>query len=198
MRCRCISAHHLSMILRGRILPEFLHLHKVRYRSTLRLQSKGLGESVIVPIIRKSARICQILPGRSMLKYRATEKDLRDWFTQQGWDGKSGRFEELKLIAIERPGWVQVFQFCGTIFDENNQKHNLCGYCRDDERSQKFDVVYGESFTDLHTNFAEWTSGLVTKSRCNKHPVQIALIILFVVCLSLLMIWLAIISLATT
>ena len=40
----------------------------------------------------------------TLLRNRVTEKDLRDWFSRQGWDGKSGSVEELELIAIERPG----------------------------------------------------------------------------------------------
>jgi len=126
------------------------------------------------------------------LRNRSTEKDLRDWFSRQGWDGQSGRFEELELVAIQRPGWVQVYQFSGTMLDPDDQKQEIYGYCRDDERRRQFEVVYGDSYSDLHANFKEWTSELVTKNKQDSHLVQKILMLFFAVCMVLLVILLAV------
>lgn len=126
-----------------------------------------------------------------MLRNRCTEKDLRDWFSRQGWNGQSGRFDEVELVAIQRPGWLQVYRFSGTMLDPNDEKQIICGYCRDDERYGVFEVVYRDSFQDLHAIFAEWTSGLVKNEQTEKHPVQIALMLFFIGCLVILTLVLA-------
>ena len=42
---------------------------------------------------------------------RVTEKDIRDWLDANGHVGRSAKIDDLELHAIERPGWVQVFEF---------------------------------------------------------------------------------------
>ena len=42
---------------------------------------------------------------------RVTEKDIRDWLDANGFVGTTARINDLELYAIERPGWVQVFEF---------------------------------------------------------------------------------------
>ena len=46
---------------------------------------------------------------------RVTEKDIRDWLTLGGFDGRGAKIDDLELHAIERPGWVQVFRFFAQI-----------------------------------------------------------------------------------
>ena len=46
---------------------------------------------------------------------RVTEKDIRDWLTAEGFDGRGAKIDDLELHAIERPGWVQVFRFFAQI-----------------------------------------------------------------------------------
>ena len=42
---------------------------------------------------------------------RVTEKDVRLWLDEQGWAGRSAKFEQLDLHAIKSPGWIQIFRF---------------------------------------------------------------------------------------
>lgn len=44
---------------------------------------------------------------------RVTEKDLREWLTQNGWYGRSAEIDHVELHAVRRPGWEQVFRFSG-------------------------------------------------------------------------------------
>lgn len=42
---------------------------------------------------------------------RVTEKDIRNWLTRNGGEGRTAKIVDLELFAIERPGWKQVFRF---------------------------------------------------------------------------------------
>jgi hypothetical protein len=46
-----------------------------------------------------------------LLANKTAERDIRAYLSQSGFSGRTARFEELELAAIERPGWVQVFRF---------------------------------------------------------------------------------------
>ncbi len=46
---------------------------------------------------------------------RSTEADVRTWLNENGFVGKTAKFNLLELHAIQRPGWVQVFKFCARV-----------------------------------------------------------------------------------
>ncbi len=50
-------------------------------------------------------------PQMPIIANKCTEKDLRDYLSQNGYFGRSAKFLKLDLAAIERPGWVQVYKF---------------------------------------------------------------------------------------
>ena len=76
---------------------------------------------------------------------RSTEADVRAWLNQNGFVGKTAKFEELELHAIQRPGWVQVFRFCARVkyrpFGQNNQEQ-----CTENERD--WQQVFGVALDD--------------------------------------------------
>ncbi|MEM7453081.1 MAG: hypothetical protein AAF456_01885 [Planctomycetota bacterium] len=77
---------------------------------------------------------------------RATEKDVRDWLNNNGYYGRSAKFQQLELHAIQRPGWKQVFRFTVEAkrkpsSDEGEETKDgewvtLFGVVRDDERNE--------------------------------------------------------------
>ncbi|MEM9701126.1 MAG: hypothetical protein AAF907_01630, partial [Planctomycetota bacterium] len=74
---------------------------------------------------------------------------------------------ELELVAVQRPGWVQVFRFRLRAKDrETGDWEELRGLARDDERiKKKADrTVYRLTPTEeeYDTLFAEWSEGLLT------------------------------------
>lgn len=77
---------------------------------------------------------------RALISNRATEKDLRDYLDQQGYYGRSARFLSLELAAIERPGWVQVFEFQVEAKQKDGEWEELFGVCRSDERRDLLEV----------------------------------------------------------
>ena len=42
---------------------------------------------------------------------KVTEKDIRDHLTANGYYGRSAEIRGLNLVAVQRPGWLQVFSF---------------------------------------------------------------------------------------
>ena len=71
---------------------------------------------------------------------KVTEKDLRDHLESIGYIGRSARFLRLELTGIERPGWIQLFEFHVEAKKRDGDWEPLFGICRDDERSQTFEV----------------------------------------------------------
>ena len=46
-----------------------------------------------------------------MFENRSTQKDVRMWFTKNGYRGDAITFKYLELYAIKPPGWEQIFTF---------------------------------------------------------------------------------------
>ncbi|MEM9702663.1 MAG: hypothetical protein AAF907_09485, partial [Planctomycetota bacterium] len=66
------------------------------------------------------------------------EHDLRSWLDDSGRYGRSAEVEELELVAVQRPGWVQVFRFRLRAKDrETGDWEELRGLARDDERIKR-------------------------------------------------------------
>jgi len=80
------------------------------------------------------------LGKRALISNRSTEKDLRDFLSEQGYYGRSARFLQLELAAIERPGWVQIFEFQVQAKQQNGEWEELFGVCRSDERHDLLEV----------------------------------------------------------
>lgn len=61
---------------------------------------------------------------------RSTESDVRTWLNQNGFSGKTAKFDLLELHAIQRPGWIQVFKFCARVKNkplENGARNSESG-----------------------------------------------------------------------
>ena len=70
-----------------------------------------------------------------MFKNRVTEADIRDWLDENGYRGRSAKFNELELHAVRRPGWLQIFRFHCTVESdqEDNERVELWGAVQDNE-----------------------------------------------------------------
>ena len=96
-----------------------------------------------------------------LLRNRSTEKDVRDYLQNNGFQGPSARFDYLELEAIERPGWVQVFKFSVRVLDDEGRSRQRLGVARDDER-KGIEVFLTESEDERDRVLAEWSAGLIT------------------------------------
>ena len=96
-----------------------------------------------------------------IVRNRGTEKDVRDYLQDNGFQGPSARFDYLELKAIQRPGWVQVFKFSVRVMDDKGDLHRLLGVTRDDER-KSIEVFLAEDEAEIDRVLAEWSAGLIT------------------------------------
>jgi len=69
-----------------------------------------------------------------MVGNKVTEAEIRRWLVEQGYEARAAKFDEVDLVAIERPGWVQVFRFQLTTGKNKGERGALFGAVRDDGR----------------------------------------------------------------
>ena len=123
---------------------------------------------------------------RALIRNGGTEKDLRDHLTATGYYGRSAEILQLELEAIERPGWVQVFEFRvhAKKQDEDGDGNweQLRGLVRTDERSNQFDVEYFDTST-REAAVTGASEGLLTSSRAPRHWTYWPLMTVFAIAL---------------
>ena len=91
---------------------------------------------------------------------RVTEKDVRDYLTEQGFNGSSATFDELELVAIKPPGWLQVFRFTVHVSRGEDRRQCFFGLVRDDERHGLEVRLYSEMASRADQQ-AVWSEGLI-------------------------------------
>lgn len=121
---------------------------------------------------------------RRMIGNRSTEKDLRDFLTENGYYGNSANFHKLELAAIERPGWVQVFEFHVLAKSVDGDWVELFGNCRSDERSKSLEVNLFDSNVDQSQAFRDETAEMITLDRGPRHWTYWPLMTFFVALLA--------------
>ena len=99
-----------------------------------------------------------------MIRNRVIEEDVRDYLNQEGYLRGSIRFAYMELVAIQRPGWAQVFKFCAHAKNDRGDVRKLVGVARDDERSS-LQVFIGDGVDDQSRKADEWSEGLITSTR---------------------------------
>lgn len=102
---------------------------------------------------------------QTFIANKAAEKDIRDWLSQNGFRGKSAKFTELELHAIQRPGWLQIFRFELQAFTADSLQVQLFGAMHADERYGRPKIVVHEDVTMRDEQLADWSAGLITQRR---------------------------------
>jgi len=106
-----------------------------------------------------------------LLRNRWAEKDIRDFLSQNGYNGRSAQFEELELHAVERPGWLQILRFSVRVKRKNIQPkagepHHLdsellFGAMQDDERFKICKIQYFSNRSQRDALLDRWSTGLI-------------------------------------
>lgn len=101
---------------------------------------------------------------------RQMELAIRSALSRQGYFGRTAQLKGVRLVAIQRPGWVQVYRFevrarVATRADENGpdpaaKYDHLFGLVRDDAR-HRTDVQVFENEADRRELFHQWSEGLL-------------------------------------
>lgn len=83
-----------------------------------------------------------------------------------GYAVHAARTREVRLAAIERPGWVQVYRFCVETQTNEENPHTrrsvvLHGVSRDDGRKSRIEVLLTESLAERNERLSKWSEGLI-------------------------------------
>ena len=98
------------------------------------------------------------------LRHKVLEVELRAELTKRGYDGRDVNFVELELIGIERPGWVQIYDFEATGFTLDGENCHLWGVVKDDQRSEQTVEIFN-SKEGRQPRIDELCAGLHTRKR---------------------------------
>ena len=117
---------------------------------------------------------------KAVIRNRVTEMDVKEYLSKVGYCSRSARFDYLELVAIERPGWVQLFTFCVWARTSSGPMQRLYGVVRDDERIG-IQVHVGETAEEQARVAADWSAGLITAGRKPLSSMHRILLIAFAV-----------------
>lgn len=104
---------------------------------------------------------------------REMELAIRRHLSDRGYRGAAAELRSVKLIAIQRPGWVQIYRFEAVAMNQPSDSENessappkttsilLYGLVRDDGRT------HSEVETFIHPGrrierFHQWSEGMIT------------------------------------
>lgn len=100
------------------------------------------------------------------------EVAIRRHLTDNGYYGGTAKFRAVRLVAVERPGWLQVYRFEAIARvarsegeedgpDRPAEYRELFGLVRDDIRHKISSVRVFESEGERQSLFARWSDGLI-------------------------------------
>ena len=102
---------------------------------------------------------------------RDMELAIRKHLTLSGYFGSTAKIHRLRLIAVQRPGWLQVFRFETDVRvavetsddapDPEAVYQTLFGLVRDDIRNKTSDICVFASERERIDLFTEWSEGLI-------------------------------------
>lgn len=93
------------------------------------------------------------------------EQAIRDQLVRQGYPRHASRIKHARMVAIERPGWVQVWRF--TVATKRKDVADpgditLFGAARDDGRTGT-KVLISTDGCLVQARLAEWSHGLIVR-----------------------------------
>ena len=89
----------------------------------------------------------------------AIHRELR----RGGFAVHAAAIRDVRLIAIERPGWVQVRSFSVETFDTQKAPVTLMGLSRDDGRQAHIDVLLTDVEAEFNARREQWSEGLIRR-----------------------------------
>ncbi|WP_404310324.1 hypothetical protein [Neorhodopirellula lusitana] len=99
------------------------------------------------------------------------ENSIRHHLSRNGYFGGSAKFQAVRLIAIQRPGWLQIYRFEVTVRVDPGvsaddvvpaaEYRTLFGLVREDQRHNQSDVRVFEAESERLDLFQRWSEGLI-------------------------------------
>ena len=111
---------------------------------------------------------------------RLTEQDIREHLDTLGYCGASAKLRDVELVAIERPGWVQIYRFEGDATDSEETRRSFFGVLKDDQRSAAYpQISLFDTEQERRPLLQQHSRGLLTHERHPLGPFEIRLLRLF-------------------
>ena len=112
--------------------------------------------------------------GRAdMFQNKTTQKDVRTWFSENGYRGEALSFQYLELYAIKPPGWEQIYTFEVDVQKIDEERKHVYGVVFDDERltkaTEKFRVDISLDKVAHQKKLDEWSIGFIAQKPAKKH-----------------------------
>lgn len=121
------------------------------------------------------------------IRHRVFEETVKDDLIEKGFARSSIDFTHFDLVAIERPGWVQIYKFVVSARKLNEPEATLMhGLLRDDERAATEIHVF-DSIKECDKTLLNLQRGMIVKTNTSISRVQAWLLGLFVIILLLAM-----------
>ncbi len=108
---------------------------------------------------------------------REMEQSIRSHLSANGYFGGTAKFQSVRLAAVQRPGWLQVYRFEVTArvaepdeADVDHDRpastgqasyHHLFGLVREDARSSDTSIRVFRSGDERRELFTRWSEGLI-------------------------------------
>lgn len=98
---------------------------------------------------------------------RDLEIALRNHLDQLGYNGRTARLRHVRLSAIQRPGWLQVYTFTVQFPSSTSPQSlpELFGVVRLDERYDKVEVGIFDNRAERTRQFDAWSHDLLRLRR---------------------------------
>ena len=94
---------------------------------------------------------------------RRLDEAINAELRRQGYAVHAAQTREVRLVAIERPGWVQVHKFRVQTTDRDKNPITLLGLARDDGRKSNIDVLLTIDPKVRASRMNEWSEGLIRR-----------------------------------
>ena len=108
-----------------------------------------------------------------MFQNKTTQKDVRTWFSENGYRGEALSFQYLELYAIKPPGWEQIYAFEVDVQKSDEKRKHVYGVVFDDERltkaTEKFRVDISVDKDAHKKKLEEWSIGFIVQKSIKIH-----------------------------
>ncbi len=88
---------------------------------------------------------------------------IRDALRRDGWGVHMATIRDVRLGAVERPGWVQVYTFWVETTDRNRTPIDVFGVSLNDGRRTGTEVFLSPDEGERDARFVAWSEGMTVR-----------------------------------
>jgi hypothetical protein len=95
---------------------------------------------------------------------RDMEQAIRNSLSRHGLRGTTAQFSHVQLVAIQRPGWLQLYSFDAVweeTVSESDSLRGVFGLVRQDERFNRTEIQFFETAAARAALLEQWSEGLI-------------------------------------